>query len=358
MRSYTGEVLDPVLAAGPRVKRKMYDFAAAEKKLAGDVDITDVGRESKMPWQIDGRRWHCTDRTARNGNPCRWDGRVLGEVIDRIQEHDDLFSPTDWDNRTIVEIRAAKKSDGWFFHAITGEEWLLKMKFRTAKNTFKRDELRERLALRPLNDVPELPLYGTEPRVRAKNLRGPWQEVELRVHGYDEIDRPEFWEFVDRAVEGFSRFAERVQQDAKAILQPWKQLGRKWHFARRGFRPGERILWETEVLEELVELLLETAPDAQALWNNKQVVPLYVPGRREPWAAVQTKKTDAVYLSLTGPKNRFPLGRVRGLGCARKVDGDRPECDVVRLKFRTMEDLSRGDLAGFLKEHLAAVKEK
>ena len=46
--------------------------------------------------------------------------------------------------------------------------------------------------------MPDLPLYGTEPRVRCRNLRGPWQEIELRVHGYDEIDRPEFWKFVDR----------------------------------------------------------------------------------------------------------------------------------------------------------------
>ena len=66
------------------------------------------------------------------------------------------------------------------------------MKFRVARSTFRREELVERLALKPLNDMPELPLYGREPRVRCKNLRGPWQEVELRVHDYDEIDRPEF----------------------------------------------------------------------------------------------------------------------------------------------------------------------
>ena len=41
-------------------------------------------------------------------------------------------------------------------------------------------------------DVPELPLYGTQPRVRCKNLRGPWQEVELRVYSYEEIDRKQF----------------------------------------------------------------------------------------------------------------------------------------------------------------------
>jgi len=355
MRSHTGEALVPVLEAGPRAKRRLHDFTAETARRDGDLDITQVGREAKMPWQIDGRHWHTVDRVGRNGNPCRWDGRVLGEIVDRIQEEDDLFSETDWNNRTIVEIRAAKKSDGWFFHAITGEEWLLKVKFRTAKNTFKREELVRRLDLKPLNDMPDLPLYGTQPRVKCKNLRGPWQEVELRIHSYAEIDRLEFRRFLDEAVAGFRAFTERVQAKS-GILQPWKQLGRKWHFARKGFALGKKIAWNVEVLEDLCELLDETAPEAQVLWNNKQVVPWYVPEQREPWAAVQTKKLDAVYLHLTGPKGRFALGQITELGHNPELDGERPHCDIVRLKFRTTDDLAKGDLAEFLKKHLAEVR--
>ena len=71
------------------------------------------------------------------GEPCRWDGKILEAVVDRIQELG-TFSPTDWNSRSVVEIAAEKKSIGWFFHAITGEAWLLKMKFRVAKNTFQR----------------------------------------------------------------------------------------------------------------------------------------------------------------------------------------------------------------------------
>ena len=197
------------------------------------------------------------------------------------------------------------------------------MKFRTARNTFSRDELVRRLDLKPLNDMPELPLYGTEPRVKVRGLRGPWQEIELRVHSYSEIDRPEFWEFVDQAVGGFGKYAKEAQEKTD-ILQPWKQLGRKWHFARRGFPLGGKVQWEMEVLEELVELLNETAPYGQLLWNNKQVVPLYVPQQREPWAAVQTKKLDAVYLHLTGPKGRFAQGRITGLGFDAQVNGEKP----------------------------------
>jgi excinuclease ABC subunit A len=383
LHAHTAAALAPVLAAGPFVERKPYDFAAEIAAREGDRDITEVGRDAHMPWESDGRRWHTVDRVGRTGNPCRWDGRILAAVIDRIQEKGvrdhsseqassrprseaaakmvpdtfSLLAETDWNSRSVVEIRAAKKSDGWFFHAITGEEWLLKMKFRTARNTFQREDLVAKLDLKPLNDMPELPLYGTQPRVRCKNLRGPWQEVELRVHDYKEVDRPEFWEFIDRAVAGFAKFTEKVQEKSD-ILQPWKQLGRTWHFARKGFSIGKKIYWDVEVLEDLMEMLSETAPQCQFLWNNKQVVPVYVPEQPEPWAAVQTKKLDAVYLHLMGPKGRFTLGQITELGYNPEFDGSRPKYDAIRLKFRSADDLGRGDLRGFLKEHAAAVRGK
>jgi excinuclease ABC subunit A len=353
LRSYTGEALDPVLTAGPFEARRVHDFAADEVTKTGDLDITEVGRESRMPWEIDGHRWHTRDRVGRTGNPCRWDGRILADVLDRIGQSD-LFGEPNFNSRTVVEISGAKKSDGWFFHAITGEEWLLKMKFRTARNTFRRDDLVARLNLKPLNDMPELPLYGTEPRVRAKNLQGPWQEIELRVHGYEEVDRPEFWEFVDNAIAGFGKFADRARQNPEDLM-PWKVLGRKWHFARRGFPIGKTVEWDAEVLEELCELLGEVCPQAQFLWNNKQMVPVYVRDQHEPWATVQTKKLDAVYLHLVGPKGRFALGRLMGLGHEPELDGQRTDYDVVRLKLHTTEDLTP-DLKDFLKEHLASLQ--
>ena len=235
-RSYTGEVLAEALAASPREKRALYDFAAAEDKRRGDVDIAEVGKESQMPWEADGRRWHTVDRVGRKGTPCRWDGRILEKVVDRIAASD-KFGETNWNARTIVEIAPPHKSEGWFLHAITGEEWLLKLKFRVAKNTFSRETLVGQLGLKPLNDLPDLPVYGHEPRVKCKNLRGPFQEVQLQVHSLEEIDKPAFWKFVDAAIAGFGKFAERVRQKPEDIM-PWKVLGQKWHFAQ-GFSAGQ-----------------------------------------------------------------------------------------------------------------------
>jgi excinuclease ABC subunit A len=188
-------------------------------------------------------------------------------------------------------------------------------------------------------------------------LTGPWQEIEIRTHSYEEVDRPEFWSFLDGVIAGFSRFAQRVQVQSD-ILQPWKQLGEKWHYSRKGFHIGRKIYWDEKVLPELIELLKKTAPDGNVVWENKQVVPIHVPEQKEAWAAVQTKKLDAVYLHLTGPKGRFALGQITGLGHEPEVDGQRPECDVLSIQFRTLADLRRGDLPGFLKKHLAAVREK
>jgi excinuclease ABC subunit A len=297
------------------------------------------------------------DRLGRNGKPCRWEGRILAEVVDQIEQADDVFSATDWNNRSVVEIRAAKKSLGWFFHAITGEEWLLKMKFRTAKNTFRRDELLSALDLKPLNDVPELPLYGSEPRTQVRQLRGPWQEVELRVHWHHEIDRDEFRQFLQQAIAGFRKFTDKAK-DNPADLMPWKALGRRWHFLRKGFPKGSRVAWHNEVLEKLLDLLTKTAPQGELVWGNKQVVPLCVPNQHEPWAAVQTKKLDAVYLTLTGPKGHFALGRLTQLGHEPELDGEQPDKDLIRLKFRSADDLKRGDLAAFLREHLKTLNGK
>ena len=255
----------------------------------------------------------------------------------------------------MVEIRGQKKSEGWFFHAITAEEWLLKMKFRTARNTFRREELVARLDLKPLNDMPELPLYGTEPRVRCKNLRGPWQEIEVRVHGYAEIDRPEFWKFIDEAVEGFGKFADRVRREPRGP-DALEGAGAQMAFRPQGLPAGESGRLGRAKSWKSCWRCWPTSPRRRSSsgttsrWCRCTCQP-----QKEPWAAVQTKKIDAVHLTLAGPKGRFALGRLTGLGVDPELDGERADVDLIRLKFRSTADLERGDLAGFLREHLESV---
>ena len=358
--SHTASALAPLLEAGPHKKRKPFDFGAAESPQDNDLDIHDLGSSVKMPWEIDGSRWHTRDRVSRSGQPCRWDGRILAEIERRIQQLGE-FSPTEWNSRTIVEIAAAKKSDGWFFHAITGEPWLVKLKFRTAKKTFQRDQLMVDLDLKPLNDIPEIEAYGRTSRIRCKNLRGPWQEVQVAAYSWEEIDTPAFWTFLEKAVTGFQKFTKRVEQNPEDVM-PWKVLGRKWHLARKGFPPGKKPKWPTETLEELLERINEVASSnesaskTQFLWNNQQVVHLIIPEQRQPWASVYTKRLGGVDLMLNGPSGAVATGRIAQLASQRGVAADGDNLDQIKLRFVAPEDLERGDLVDFLTEHLETVR--
>jgi excinuclease ABC subunit A len=135
---------------------------------------------------------------------------------------------------------------------------------------------------------------------------------------------------------------------------PWKVLGQKWHFARKGFPPGKPPKWDVDVLEELCEMIREAAPDGQFLWNNQQLVHVFVKGQHEPWATIITKRVAHVELGLSGPKGHFALGRVSEMGCDREFNAAQKN-DVVRLRFQSTEDLGRGDFRVFLAEHLASL---
>lgn len=351
--SHTGQALAPVLDEGPYKKRKLYDPATMDKQLKGDVDLDDVGRDTKMPWEADGRQWHTKGRVARDGGECHWEGAIVERVVERIHELGE-FAETNWNHRSIVEITGETKSDGWFFHALTGDKWLVKLKFRTAKRTFDRDKLLTDIALPPLNDMDDVEAYGSGPRVKCKNLTGPWQEVQIAAHSFAEIDTPEFWRMVERAVGGFRQFAERKEKNPENVM-PWKVLGQKWHVSRKGFAPGKKVAWPMELLEELLETLDDVAPKGQFLWNNKVLVHLMVAGGSEPWATVVTKRADNIELVLNGPKGAFQLGRVADLASKQSLDNDDDNRDRVRLYFRSPDDLEKGDLEGFLREHLDAV---
>jgi excinuclease ABC subunit A len=351
--SHTALALASVLAAGPLVTRKIYDPAKAEPAVEKELEIDDVGRDTRMPWEIDGRGWHTNSRVARDGKSCKWDGRILDATEQKIQDLG-TFAPTNWNNRTIVEVTGAKKADGWFFHAITGERWLVKLKFRTAKKTFDRDSLVADLNLKPLNDMDDVEAYGRGPRVKVKTLRGPWQEVQIDAHSWQEIDTPAFWSFVERAIAGFQKFAARLESKPEDVM-PWKVMGQKWHLSRKGFPPGKKTEWKPEVLEELLEMLSEAVPGGQFLWNNQNVVYLMVPSIRKPWATVFTKRLAGVDLILNGPKGAFQLGSVAELGTQRSLETDAEDRDQVKLRFVTTDELHAENVAAFLRIHLESL---
>ncbi|MCE9562176.1 MAG: excinuclease ABC subunit UvrA, partial [Planctomycetes bacterium] len=198
--THTGRILQGVLEAGPHLERVKFDPMATLKARDGDMDIAEVGKDQKLPWEANGPKWHTQDRVTTTGKPCKWDGNALTWVIDEIQKLG-TFSDTNWNHRSIVEIPLAKKSDGWFLHAMTGHEAYFKLVFRLPGRPFKQDQLEAKLGLKPLSDTPGLEGFSRDSN-RVEVIAGPGiQQVVIVVHKLAEIDTPAFREFLARAVE-------------------------------------------------------------------------------------------------------------------------------------------------------------
>ena len=281
LRSHTGEVLAETLAEQPpREAASCYDFAAEEEQARrrpghrrGRQRLAHAVGSRRPPLAHAGSR-RSQGRTLPLGRPHPGKDR-RPDSRPRTSSAPSTGTPA-----RVVEIASPTKSEGWFFHAITGEEWLLKLKFRVAKNTFKRETLVEQLELQPAQRT------GRPAGLRQRTAREV-QEPPRTVPGSAAAGplagrrstQPAFWKFLDDAIAGFDKFTSRVRQNPEDVM-PWKVLGQKWHFARKGFPPGKPPKWDVDVLEELCEMLKETAPDGQFLWNNQQVVHLYAQGLR------------------------------------------------------------------------------
>jgi excinuclease ABC subunit A len=354
-RSYTAEILAQVLKSATYEKREKYDPFQKEAPAPDDVPLESVGKDASMPWESDGRRWHTQDRVSGKGTSCKWEGGALAFVEKRVHELG-AFGATNWKHRSTVEIAATKKSAGWFLHAMTNMEWLLRLVFRVGKNTFKQAELIEQLGIRPLNETEGVQAYSSEERIWADNLRGPWQSVTVMVHRFSEIQTPAFERFLKKAVESFNANIKRLETKPEDLM-PWKLSGEKWHLGEKGFPPGRKVYWDRAVLKQAIDIVRAAVPDVQIKWDNRVAIMLRLPGCSKGWAHWRTKDNTALYCRFLGKKGQLNLSRVEGIGLNPEIETGRQDGDVLQLVFLNQGQLAPDRLKAVLQEHAAGFRQ-
>ncbi|MDR2344736.1 MAG: ATP-binding cassette domain-containing protein [Planctomycetaceae bacterium] len=395
--SHTAAALAPVLKKGHYEIRTPFTESIDNNQTD---DLTSLNIEiDKMPWEKDGEKWHTEEHIGRNGNTVKWDGQILKEIVNRI-EAAEQFTPTNWNHKSIVEIYSDKKSIGWFMHAITSDEWVLKITFRTGGGTFKRESLMNALALKPFAEIDGIPIYNAEPRVKLRRQTIQWQEIELQLHSFDEINHPQFYEFLNTAIREFIRFkkgspkattkssslnssasqsqpqsqpqsqSQTLQSPQSPIketesLMPWRVLGEKWHYIQRGLIGGDKLLWNLSLLTEIFGVLREIIPDVQIEWTNKSFVQFFYENRKSRlsdkvtvdlqksiWAVVWTKQVEAIKFDLYVKKNSITSKRLKNIGFDQHEIIAYEEYDIVKLQFKKESDLKKSELQQLLKETL------
>ncbi|MCA8993312.1 MAG: hypothetical protein KDA88_15090 [Planctomycetaceae bacterium] len=349
VRSWTGELLKPVLKHHSRGELEVFDAAQVAQKQEGDVELSRIGRDVDAPWKTDGRKWHTSDRVARNGKACRWEGDALAYVADLLKKYDGLKDPN-WNDQATVEVTAKKKQGtGWFFHALSGDEWLLRMYFRVPKGTFEEADLQARMPLTSVDELDELHVYGRADRLRINNSKGAFQEVVFDIHWKREVDTPAFQQFLDEAVAAYLGKVEKASGTAE-VEMPWTKLGRKWHVSRKGFPSTKRVKWTATTLEMLCDLLEATFTDFSFDWTGKSIVKLSPPDSDTHTWELHTKRREGIDLILLAEPGTVALGKIADLGSEREIVPHRSGREAVKIRLVTQKDVKQKGLKEFLLE--------
>lgn len=347
--SHTGSVLKEVLDAGPHWRRPTYDPLAADQAADGDVALESVGQDVAPPWQLDGPRWHTHDRLSFAGTPCRWEGATLPWVLDTIHGLGRLCADQ-LEPSHRCRSRAPTKSLGWFLHAMTGGERLLRLVFRVGRNTFKVESLTRLLGLAPLNQSEGLDVYGDESRVRVANRRGPWQDVTLLVHTKNELATPGFEKFLKQAVASFESGLKRMQTSPEDVM-PWKVNGEPLAPERKGLPTRQTYAMGPPVAAETHRVGARgVARRGMEVGCPRHRKP-EIDGGQAAVVAVVDQSAEALELQFFGPKGQFNLSRLDGLGDQPHITQDKPGEDIVTLRFVTTDHVNRNRLIAFLREH-------
>jgi excinuclease ABC subunit A len=349
--SHTARFLAPILKAGPHAERPRFNPQAALAARDGDVELEAVGRDTRLPWEADGIGWHTQERVTNKGRRCRWEGDILTWLDEEIHRLGD-FAETNWNHRTIVEIAAKNKTQGWFLHAMSGHEWLLRLVFRVGRNAFKQADLQRRLGLESFNEAEGTESCNREERVDVANRKGPWQEVAVLVHRLDELNAPAFRGFLKEAVAAFNGNLKKMQVRPEDVM-PWKVAGERWHLSDKGFPIGRKIRWDRALLPRLIKVMREVEPNIEIKWDTRDAILFYVPGVSKSWARFRTKDDMGLDCRFVGKPGQYNLSRIETFGASQTLSEDRGDgSQMMQLVFLHSDHLHARELKELLREHL------
>jgi excinuclease ABC subunit A len=314
--SHTGKALRPILEAGPLKERQVFD---PERAAAQQEDLRkriDLGDEVKMPWQIDGERWHTVDHVDRKGQPVRWESGFLRGLVETI-ESAGQFAPTDWNDRARIEIRAKGKGQ-WFCHILTGGTDLLDILIRIPKGTFTAAGLRQQVNIKTLDERTDLPIYGQWKRAQLRPRSADWDEIRLSPRDTKDISKRAFARFIKTAAGAYLDHFE-AESASPEKREPWKTNGQAWHVSQRSITAHHRVRWRPALLMALIGRFKKLQPDLKVDWSAKVVVSLSVPGEAKPAGRIVTNMGQGLRVELRTPSALFTPTQVEGLGLEPQI---------------------------------------
>jgi excinuclease ABC subunit A len=133
--------------------------------------------------------------------------------------------------------------------------------------------------------------------------------------------------------------------------------GELWHLGPKGFPPGNKLIWDRDLLPRLLQLVRELEPGLEVRWDVQYFITLRVPDASRWWGQWQTKRAQGLVCRFLGKKGQFNLAQFEGLGAAPRLDTDHDYGDYLWLVFQQLDPSQAPRLKALLAEHMRGFRE-
>jgi len=338
-QSHTGIALQRTLSMGPLVTREVYKGKYLVDSEPTFGPTSDLENQVKMPWEMNGRKWHTIDHCDAKGERVQWDTRMLLWLVETMESIGG-FAPTDWNHRTRIEIKA-EITPLWFSHILTGFQELLEVAIRVPSGTFYEPKLRAMLNIQTLDERGDLPIYGQWSRLRIRSLTSGWDDIRLSLRDFKDIQKIPFRAFLKTAVGAYSRKVSEIQQQPEQ--QSWKLDSQEWHLSQKAMSSRQSPKWKPPLLLTLIGRFKSIQPDLELDWSGKTGILLSTPGWQVYSGKIVTNMGRGLRIELRTPKNVLTPAQVDRLGEDVEIR-PRGQDDWIIFWVRSLSDMDVGQL--------------
>ena len=138
---------------------------------------------------------------------------------------------------------------------------------------------------------------------------------------------------------------------------PWKVLKQRWHSLRKGFPPGKDIVWPAETLSVFIQAIHQSAGGGRWRWDEQSTARYILPGQKEPWIILHTKRPEGLIAVLNGPSGYKPGKLKDSLPMKVQITQRGDEQEQIQISFTELQQPRDPAVRKLLSTHMKYVSE-
>ena len=147
-------------------------------------------------------------------------------------------------------------------------------------------------------------------------------------------------------------FSPKATSDPLGLNQPWKILGRRWHWTAKGFPNNAQPKWPLELAEKAIAFLESMVGDRHVDLLSPTEIHFGPLPHELTWATLKTKSPESLVLMLVGPATAIDLELLKKVEIEGTVEIiDSKKTTRTKLHFNDLKQIRSRSMRSFITNH-------